>query len=368
MADLQLTAARKVYANGTVAVRDLSLEARDHELLVLLGPSGCGKTTTLRLVAGLEKVTSGTIRIGGKVVTAAPPHQRGVAMLFQTPALYPHLRVGQNLSFSRQPGYRFAFWRKPAVPGDVEEMARIVRIGHLLDRRPAELSGGERQRVALARALLRHPDILLLDEPLAHVDPALRLTIRRELRILLTELGITTVWVTHDHTEALALGDRVGVLREGRLEQLDTPSALYDRPGNRFVAGLVGSPPMNLLAGRLEATGSAVRFLSEAIAIDLPRAAAIPLAIKGEILLGIRPQDMKTGEVEEAPLHLQTASIEYGEGFQDIVLAAPGASLTCRWPGRLPLKKGDWVSVHWDWNQVHWFDAASGARLEKPHD
>ena len=250
MAEVALKGVGKQYANGVQAVEGLDLVVADGELVVLVGPSGCGKTTTLRLIAGLEAPSAGLVRIGGSVVNGEPPNRRDVAMVFQRPALYPHLSVQANLGFGLK--LRQGWWfGAPERRHRVEEVARALGLEDLLDRRPAELSGGQQQRVALGRALVRRPAVFLLDEPLAGLDAPLRLEMRRELHLLHRRLRATMIYVTHDQEEALTLGDRVVVLDRGRPQQSDRPAALYERPANRFVAAFLGWPPLSLLDGRL---------------------------------------------------------------------------------------------------------------------
>ncbi len=258
----------KVYPNGTVALADFSLEIADGELIALVGPSGCGKSTVLRLLAGLETPTRGTIRIGGRDVSALPPRERNVAMVFQDYALYPHLTVRENLAFPlRMRGL-------PAAEREqrVARAAELLSLGGLLERAPRQLSGGERQRVAMGRALVREPAAFLLDEPLSNLDAKLRVQVRAEIAELRRRAPTTMLYVTHDQVEALTLGDRVAVLERGRLQQVETPARLYERPANRFVAGFIGSPPMNFAPARLLAAASAG---DDAVAGVRPEAVAL---------------------------------------------------------------------------------------------
>ena len=248
MAQVVFDHVRKVYPDGTVAVQDLSLEISDGDLMVFVGPSGCGKTTALRMVAGLEDITSGEVRIGDEVVNPLPPRDRDVAMVFQNYALYPHKSVYDNLAFP----LRLRKLSKKAIDERVTHIARILELEEQLPRRPRQLSGGQRQRVAMGRALIREPQAFLMDEPLSNLDAKLRTQMRAEISLLHRELGVTTVYVTHDQVEAMTLGQRVAVLRKGELQQVAEPQELYTRPTNLFVAGFIGSPAMNFFEGRIE--------------------------------------------------------------------------------------------------------------------
>ena len=252
MADIALRGVTKRYPNGHVAVHDIDLDVTDGELLVLVGPSGCGKSTLLRMVAGLEEVTEGQITIGGRDVTDAAPKDRDIAMVFQSYALYPHLTVRRNIGYP----LKLAKLGKAEIDKRVEEAARLLQLEPVLDRRPAQLSGGQRQRVAMGRAIVRHPRAFLMDEPLSNLDAKLRVQMRAEIARLQRDLAVTTIYVTHDQVEAMTMGSRVAVLHGGRIQQVDTPRALYERPANLFVAAFIGSPAMNLFRGRLVAEGS----------------------------------------------------------------------------------------------------------------
>lgn len=275
------------------AVENLSLDIADGEFVVLLGPSGCGKTTTLRMVAGLESPSEGAIRIDGQVVNRVSPKDRDVAMVFQSYALYPHMTVFKNLAF----GLEMRRTPKVEIERRVQEVARRLGIDGLLDRRPAALSGGEKQRVALGRAVVRKPRVFLFDEPLSNLDVSLRLRARTELRTLHRELRATVLHVTHDQEEAMTLGDRIAVLRDGRLQQFGSPQDIYRRPANRFVAGFVGTPPMNLIPGELLRRDGRLCFSSGFGSLELPSSAASlngpPSATR--VVLGIRPQSISVG-------------------------------------------------------------------------
>ena len=276
MADVTLRGVTKVFPGGTVAVDDLSLEVEDGEFLILVGPSGCGKTTALRMVAGLERISSGEIRVGGSLVNDVPPKDRDIAMVFQNYALYPHMTVEKNLAFALRQR------RTPRAEIDrrVGEVAEMLALTDLMKRRPGQLSGGQRQRVAMGRALVREPKAFLLDEPLSNLDAKLRVQMRAELKRIHLQLGITTVYVTHDQVEAMTLGDRIAVMSGGCLQQLGPPQEVYDRPANVFVAGFIGSPAMNLLQAR--ASGGTVTAGELALPAD-----GVP---DGELVLGLRPE------------------------------------------------------------------------------
>src|SRR5207244_12595851 len=247
-------------------VNKLNLEVAQGEFLVLLGPSGCGKTTSLRMLAGLERISSGTIRIGGKIVNELPPRSRNVAMVFQSYALYPHLSVYENLAYP----LRIRGLPKASIGPRVREVASLLQIDSLLERRPKQLSGGQRQRVALGRAIVRRPAVFLMDEPLSNLDAQLRVHTRGELKRLQSELGVTTIYVTHDQAEAMTLADRVAIMRDGLLQQVGPPREIYDRPANTFVGGFLGSPGMNFLKGRFQADDDGLAWTSNGYRLPLP--------------------------------------------------------------------------------------------------
>lgn len=290
MASVVLQYVEKVYPHGVRAVDGLCLDVADGELVVLVGPSGCGKTTTLRLIAGLETATRGVIAIGGRTVNHLPPHERNVAMVFQNPALYPHLTVRGNMAFP----LKLRGMRKAEIQRRVGEAARVLGMEQLLDRKPSQLSGGQGQRAALGRALVRDPACLLLDEPLSQLDGPLRLELRAEIQRIHRQLGRTIVYVTHDQHEAMALGGRVAVMWQGRIQQLGPPDELQRRPANRFVAGFLGSPPMVYVEGRLVWEADRLWFDSRAGRIALPASAAQTLASRANasVVLGVRPENL----------------------------------------------------------------------------
>ena len=294
MAEIVLEDVWKVYPDGTEAVRALDLAIEDKEFIVLVGPSGCGKTTALRMVAGLETISRGTVRIGERAVNDVAPKERDIAMVFQNYALYPHMSVFDNMAF----GLKLQKLPKADIAERVNEAATILGLGELLRRRPAALSGGQRQRVAMGRAIVRHPQAFLMDEPLSNLDAKLRVQMRSEIARIQHDLGVTTIYVTHDQTEAMTMGDRVAVLRKGELQQVDTPQELYEHPVNLFVAGFIGSPAMNLFDATIveDGPGLAVEFGGFRLSIPDAVLAARPAlrAFAGRVVvLGIRPEDME---------------------------------------------------------------------------
>jgi len=285
VAAIQLEQLVKRYPNGHLAVETLDLEIRDGEFLVLVGPSGCGKSTTLRMIAGLEEATGGRILIDGVDVTPAAPAERDIAMVFQNYALYPHMSVRENMAF----GLRMRHLPEAEIQRRVEEAAAILSVEDLLERRPREMSGGQRQRVALGRAIVRQPKAFLFDEPLSNLDAKLRVQMRTEIARLHRRLGTTMIYVTHDQVEAMTLGDRIVVMNQGRVQQVEAPMELYRRPANRFVAGFIGSPAMNALPGRLTGAG----FLPTGGEDLLPLGAGLPA---GDATLGLRPESLDIQE------------------------------------------------------------------------
>ncbi len=393
----------KVYPDGTEAVSDLDLEIGDKEFIVLVGPSGCGKTTALRMVAGLEDISRGTIAIGDRVVNDVPPKERDIAMVFQNYALYPHMTVFDNLAF----GLKLQKVRKEEIAERVGEAARILGLDELLRRRPAALSGGQRQRVAMGRAIVRHPQVFLMDEPLSNLDAKLRVQMRSEIARIQQDVGVTTIYVTHDQTEAMTMGDRVAVMRKGHLLQVDDPQALYERPRNLFVAGFIGSPAMNLLEARLERTGSGDHaYVVELAEWRLPvpeevlRARPeLPQHAGRPIVIGIRPEDMEDASlVSDAPPERRIRStVDLREALgSDVVVhltigASPAvtedvrelasdvgqealdaveqgaqvghANLVARLNPRTTVQKGDAIELVVDTNRLHFFDPETGAGI-----
>jgi multiple sugar transport system ATP-binding protein len=299
MAEIAYDSVAKVYPDGTRAVHDFDLDIGDGELMVLVGPSGCGKTTALRMLAGLEEISEGEIRIGDVVVNDLTPKDRDVAMVFQSYALYPHMTVEQNLAF----GLKLRKLPKQEIKERVHRAARTLQIEEFLKRKPRALSGGQRQRVAMGRAIVREPQAFLMDEPLSNLDAKLRVQVRAEIHQLQRRLGVTTIYVTHDQVEAMTMGDRVSVMNAGRLQQVDTPQVLYDNPVNEFVAGFIGSPAINLVEAELEsANGSlSVEFGGHRLTVDEQAArnrSGLKDYVGRTVMLGIRPEDFEDASLE----------------------------------------------------------------------
>ena len=298
MAEVEFNEVDKIYDNGVQAVFDLSVRIQDGEFLVLVGPSGCGKTTALRMVAGLEEISDGTVSIGGRVVNDLTPKERDIAMVFQNYALYPHLSVAENIAF----GLRLRKTPKHVVDERVTWAARLLGLTQYLDRRPKELSGGQRQRVAMGRAIVRQPQVFLMDEPLSNLDAKLRVQMRAEVSRIQHELGATTIYVTHDQVEAMTMGDHVAVMRRGELQQMDTPQRLYSDPGNLFVASFIGSPSMNIVEGEIERRngGLIARIVDQELPIPpavLSSRPALESYAGRTVAIGIRPEQLEDASV-----------------------------------------------------------------------
>jgi multiple sugar transport system ATP-binding protein len=299
VAEIELQQLTKVYPDGTEAVKELDLAIEDGEFAVLVGPSGCGKTTALRMVAGLEPITSGEVRIGGRVVNELPPKNRDVAMVFQNYALYPHMSAYKNMAF----GLKLRNIAKSEINRRVNEAARILGLREVLGKRPRTLSGGQRQRVAMGRAIVREPQAFLMDEPLSNLDAKLRVEMRAEITRIQRDLGVTTIYVTHDQVEALTLGDRVAVMRDGVLQQFDVPQKLYDEPVNLFVAEFIGSPAMNLVGADLVSAngGLEARFGEHRLAVDDSLRPTLSGFEGKRLIVGIRPEDLEAAPPDGAP-------------------------------------------------------------------
>jgi sn-glycerol 3-phosphate transport system ATP-binding protein len=370
MADVSFQDVTKVFPGDATAIDHLSLDIPDGEFMILVGPSGCGKTTALRLVAGLESATSGTIAVDGRDITHLTPKDRDIAMVFQNYALYPHMTVYKNLAF----GLRQRRVAKAEVDRRVGEISTMLGLDELLRRRPGQLSGGQRQRVAMGRALVREPKAFLLDEPLSNLDAKLRVQMRAELKRLHQRLGVTTIYVTHDQVEAMTLGDRLAVMSAGRLQQVGTPQDVYEKPVNMFVAHFIGSPPMNLLKA---AVASGVVRAGD---LESPTAAAIP---DGPCIVGLRPESLSLAEGGGAGLDFLIDVVEplggelLAHGSVSGQLASPDAErdellladsaararITARLDGRLRLKAGERVRLAVHAGEIYLFDAQSGAAI-----
>ena len=350
MARVELEHVDKVYPGGTHALFDLTLAIDDAELMVLVGPSGCGKSTVLRLIAGLEDATAGTIRIGDRVVNELRPQERNVAMVFQDYALYPYLSARGNLEFP----LKMRRLARGEMRDRVERVARLLDIASLLDRLPKQLSGGQRQRIAMGRALVREPTVFLLDEPLSNLDAKLRIQVRAEIKELQQRTRTTMVYVTHDQVEAMTLGDRVAVLDRGRLQQAAPPRELYERPANVFVAGFIGNPPMNLFATRASADGRGLAVGSQ----TLPIGDAAHASLESARTAGVRPEavHVKAGAATDGAVRAVVEHVEYlGHEALAHVSIDGGIRLVARVDGMPALRRGQTVSVGIDPDAVHLF-------------
>ena len=346
-----------------LAVNDLNLEIRDGEFMVLVGPSGCGKTTSLRMIAGLEEITSGDLRIGDKVVNDVAPKDRDIAMVFQSYALYPHMTVRDNLAF----GLKLRKVAKSEIERRVNEAAGILDLGKYLDRKPKELSGGQRQRVALGRAIVREPAVFLMDEPLSNLDAKLRVQTRAEIARLHQRLKTTMVYVTHDQIEAMTMGTRIAVMSDGLLQQVGPPQELYDTPVNKFVAGFIGSPSMNLLDVTVVGTGDAATLESPDMSLPLPtrfREAVGPIAGR-RLVAGIRPEhlDLGSGGSDATVLSVKADVVEYLGNEELLHVTAGKKELVAVVSAAHRVRPGDTVSLVVPLAKLHLFDAETGASL-----
>jgi multiple sugar transport system ATP-binding protein len=398
MAQVAFDRVSKIYPDGTRAVNDLNLEIRDGEFMVLVGPSGCGKTTALRMVAGLEDISEGVLTIGERVVNHVPSRDRDIAMVFQSYALYPHLSVYENIAF----GLRIKKTPKDEIERRVADAARILGLEPFLKRKPRALSGGQRQRVAMGRAIVREPSAFLMDEPLSNLDAKLRVQMRAEIAGLQRDLGVTTIYVTHDQVEAMTMGDRVSVMRKGELQQVADPQTLYDRPVNLFVAGFIGSPAMNMVEATLERRngGYAANLGSQSIGLGAETLAAHPAlpSFDGKrIVLGIRPEDLEdlaltSGTAED---HRLKGTVQLTEALGSEIMVhftveakqavtedvkelaedtgddraveqlaeQPHAALVGRFGARSRVRNGEAVEVAVDTRALHFFDPETGTGI-----
>ena len=361
MASVSLRHIYKKYPGGVTAVSDFNLEIRDKEFLVLVGPSGCGKSTTLRMIAGLEEISEGELFIGDQLVNDVAPKDRKIAMVFQNYALYPHMSVFENMAF----GLKLNKTPKEEIKRRVEEAARILDITHLLDRKPKALSGGQKQRVALGRAIVRNPKVFLLDEPLSNLDAKLRAAMRTELTKLHNRVGTTFVYVTHDQVEAMTMATRIVVMKDGLIQQVDTPQNLYDSPCNIFVAGFIGTPQMNFINGKLVKLGEDVYFNFEGHSIKIPAEKANHPALKEyidqEVVVGIRPECINDQEAAVAanPDSTIETLVDVTElmGAEIYLYLVTGEThLTARVSSRSTSRAGDTIKVAFDVSRMHIFD------------
>jgi multiple sugar transport system ATP-binding protein len=345
------------------AVKGLTLHVEEGQFLVLLGPSGCGKTTSLRMLAGLERISSGTIRIGDTVVNELPPRARNVAMVFQSYALYPHLSVYENLAYP----LKIRGAPKQSIRPRVQEVAELLQIENLLERRPKELSGGQRQRVALGRAIVRHPAVFLMDEPLSNLDAQLRVHTRGELKRLQSELAVTTIYVTHDQAEAMTLADQVAIMRDGLLQQMGPPREIYDRPANRFVGAFLGSPGMNFLRGALQRENGSLDWITDGQRVPLPTdwATLVDAAeTQKEVLLGVRPENVAVLSSETAGTLPAEVYVSEALGNETLVrLRVGGQELVARADASYEPEAGERVWVQPDLRRAHLFSGETEKRI-----
>ncbi|MFT4246833.1 MAG: sn-glycerol-3-phosphate ABC transporter ATP-binding protein UgpC [Pseudomonas sp.] len=360
MAKVQLDEVCKVYDNGQVAVQGASFEVADGELMVLVGPSGCGKSTLLRMIAGLEEISGGTLRIGERVVNDVAPKDRDIAMVFQSYALYPHMTVAENLAF----GLKLRGTPKQEIARRVQEAAEMLGLTPMLDKLPKAMSGGQRQRVALGRAMVRESAVFLLDEPLSNLDAKLRHSVRTEIAQLHRKLGTTMIYVTHDQVEAMTLGQRIVVLKDGVIQQIDTPMALYERPANLFVAGFLGSPAMNVLRGRLVAGPHLGLQLAGGRTLLIDGAAVAPDWSGREVAVGVRPEHLQPvvpGQPAAFEVVVEGVEPVGNEIFVNVSL--DGAPLVLRVPPQALPAVGGTLPLAIQVAHLHFFDAESGERL-----
>ncbi|WP_107766303.1 ABC transporter ATP-binding protein [Nocardioides terrigena] len=395
MAEVVLDKVNKQYENGFHAVHDLSIDIADGEFIVLVGPSGCGKSTALRMIAGLEDISTGTLTIGDRVVNTLPSRDRDIAMVFQSYALYPHMSVADNIAY----GLKLRRMDKAEIEKRVKRAADMLELGPLLDRKPKQLSGGQRQRVAMGRAIVREPQVFLMDEPLSNLDAKLRVQMRAEIAQVQRDLDVTTIYVTHDQTEAMTMGDRVALMKAGVLQQLGAPQHLYDHPDNIFVAGFIGSPPMNMAIGRVDRTDAGVTVTFGGATIQVPdsvTAARPALASYAgrDVAVGIRSEDMEDAALardagskarlttsvaltealgSEIVVHFpvdaprvvteDTKALEEDAGVDDVPVAHDGNIWVASFSPRSRVRPRDQVEIAIDQERLHFFDPETGLAI-----
>lgn len=364
MGSVRLEGVTKRYDNRSPVVDNVNLTIEDKEFVVLVGPSGCGKSTTLRMIAGLEEISGGSVSIDGRVVNDVAPKDRDIAMVFQNYALYPHMTVYDNLAF----GLKMRKYAKSEIRDRVTEAARILGIGELLERKPKALSGGQRQRVALGRAIVRRPKVFLFDEPLSNLDANLRVQMRTEISRLHQQLQTTMIYVTHDQVEAMSMGDRIVVMNNGVVQQVDAPLSIYHRPANKFVAGFIGSPTMNFLEGTITERGSLV-FETPQVSLALSASDCTRMgAFRSQtVVLGIRPEHIGAKpagpSAQEIPVHIEVTEPVGNEIFIYFTLPGSGAQLVSRIPADIQPAAGSDSRLFFDTSRLHFFSNSTGASL-----
>ncbi|MCD6412651.1 MAG: sn-glycerol-3-phosphate ABC transporter ATP-binding protein UgpC [Elusimicrobia bacterium] len=369
MAEVVLNNVSKIYPGGVIGCKDINLHIKDKEFCVLVGPSGCGKSTTLRVIAGLEEITSGELKIGDTVVNNIPAKDRDIAMVFQNYALYPHMKVRENLAF----GLKLRKYPPAEIEKRIQETAKILEIDHLLDRRPKALSGGQRQRVALGRAIVRKPKVFLFDEPLSNLDAKLRVQMRVEIKKLHARLQITSIYVTHDQVEAMTMGDKIVVMKDGFIQQIDDPIKIYEKPLTKFVAGFIGSPAMNFISvkitsrnGNFEASEVPSGFVYMLKSEDFPFLRDYD---GKEVVMGIRPEDIKDtifANIKDAE-NTVPAVVEAEEpmGSENYIhLTTQSSAITMKTAGSNRVKMGDRLNLVFDRNKLHFFDRETDRKIE----
>jgi len=356
----------KIFDNGFHAVKDVSFEAEDKEFVILVGPSGCGKSTTLRMIAGLEEINSGEIHIGDRIVNDVPPKNRDIAMVFQNYALYPHMTVYDNMAFA----LKLRKFKKEEIEKTVIETASLLEIEELLDRKPKQLSGGQRQRVALGRAIVRHPQVFLFDEPLSNLDAKLRVQMRAEIVKLHQKLDTTIIYVTHDQVEAMTMANKIVVMKDGKVHQIDSPLEIYNKPVNLFVAGFLGSPSINQFKGKIVQEKDKTFFDEGSFRVEIPSEMKNKLEKYNEIIMGLRPEDIYDSNFDvmaEFPQKIEAVcEVVEPMGNEFIVfLKTKNSNITARFdPKKLP-KMNEKIGITFDMKKVHFFDIKTEKRIKK---